>query len=257
MQKTGIRYRTLGRPLLFAMAGILVFLLATPISSRAWSIQMCNETEDLTVKGVFCGNLLGDDCGGPVDGDHCGSAAPKTGLNNLKCITMDPGGCGSIDIGILCVQNSSVQVFKYNTMDRIPVGFSGGDPSDQCSNTRVTIVPSGQAWVVGTGGQVFYWAQPYWEPTPDNSKQLSRIAVGPGGMPWGILADGKTIVRRTGDSFPGTGWEVLPGAASDIGVGPIGSSPVPWQAIVLRQVPDLPPCPRSRCATDRKTDRKN
>lgn len=96
--------------------------------------------------------------------------------------------------------------------------------------TDIDVGPNGTGWAVA-GGKVYYrpngtdWVQLH---DPKDTR-LSRIAVGTTGMPWGILDDNLTVVRRTGlRGSPGTGWKVenvgRPGneIAVDIGVGANG-----------------------------------
>lgn len=99
--------------------------------------------------------------------------------------------------------------------------------------TDIGVGPAGHVWVVGGSGVPHYW-ESFASPNPvqgdwpvpsnsDNLNPLTRIAVGPTGLPWAV-SEYKYILRRTGDQFPGTNWEEFSQADDvlDIGVGPGG-----------------------------------
>lgn len=92
--------------------------------------------------------------------------------------------------------------------------------------TDIGVGPAGHVWVAGASGVPQYWdpnPQPgVWQGTSNPIHSVTRIAVGPNGLPWVVLEDNR-IMQRIGDQFPGTGWEQFSQAkALDIGVGPEG-----------------------------------
>ncbi len=96
--------------------------------------------------------------------------------------------------------------------------------------TDIGVGPDGHVWAVGGAGVPHYWESfsppnPVlgdWPVAPPNNLQdASRVAVGPDGLAWLVMIDGR-IIRRVGSTFPGTGWVTLPGAATDIAIGADG-----------------------------------
>lgn len=78
---------------------------------------------------------------------------------------------------------------------------------------------NGAVWVIGHdnvpgGHSLFRWTGGDWERTDGGGVQL---AVAPDGEPWVIDAQGR-ILRRSANR-----WQVMPGAAKDIGIGADGS----------------------------------
>ncbi len=97
--------------------------------------------------------------------------------------------------------------------------------------TDIGVGPDGSVWAIGGAGVPHYWESfsppnPVpgdWPVAPPNDLQgVYRVGVGPEGLPWVVTLTGQ-IWRRCGTAFPGTEWELLPGAATDIAVGAQGS----------------------------------
>jgi hypothetical protein len=99
----------------------------------------------------------------------------------------------------------------------------------------VGVGSDGSVWVIGCsvvpgGFDIHKWNGSGWNVESGGGGAV-RIAVGSTGIPW-VVNDAGSIFRRT-SSNPSTGsWQMLPGAAKDIGIGPdnyawiIGTSPV-------------------------------
>jgi hypothetical protein len=93
----------------------------------------------------------------------------------------------------------------------------------------VAVGANGAAWLIGTnpvagGFGIFHWNGGAWANIAGGGV---RIAVDPGGLPW-IVNSERRIFRTTG-----SGWQLMPGLAFDIGVGSdgsvliVGTNPVP------------------------------
>lgn len=91
--------------------------------------------------------------------------------------------------------------------------------------TDVAVGPQGSVWLLGSGAGsnhgVYIWRglADGWERDDDMSGQ--RIAVGPGGVPWVVKADGRIYERRS-KFMSVKGWDQVLGCAKDIGVGANG-----------------------------------
>jgi hypothetical protein len=84
----------------------------------------------------------------------------------------------------------------------------------------LSVGANGATWIVGTnlvtgGFGIFNWTASGWSSVAGGAV---RIAVDPSGQPW-VLNSGGEIWRRSA----GGGWQMLPGAGSDIGIGADGS----------------------------------
>lgn len=123
-----------------------------------------------------------------------------------------PGGAVRISVGPAgpWLVNNGGTVYRRDGNLWIPVG--GGA-------TDIGVASTGEAWIVTnaavTGGfSIARWNGREWQPFEGGGV---RIAVAPGGVPW--------LVNNAGQIFrhDGMRWVLLPGAASDIGVGADGT----------------------------------
>ena len=110
--------------------------------------------------------------------------------------------------------------FAISTLYDVTTGMP-----DQAKDIAASLVDL-QTWKVGTvamsgGFQVSHGESDHWE-LPSNPRGAVRIAVAAGGRPWIVDWLVGFYRRTTASTFSGT-WELMPGAAKDIGAGSDGS----------------------------------
>jgi hypothetical protein len=100
-----------------------------------------------------------------------------------------------------------------------------GDPSNggwqqmPGQAARIAIGGDGSVWISNAAGSVFKWdGISNWIQAPASG--VTRIAVTPQGVPWVINSSSQVWAKLDGD--PKNGFIPMPGAASDISVGPDG-----------------------------------
>ena len=89
----------------------------------------------------------------------------------------------------------------------------------------IGIGASGHVWIIGTDAHgngdfgIYNWSLGSWRRADGGA---IRIAVSPTGVPWVVNAGGNIWRRTTNSATTGT-WELMPGLATDIGIGYDGS----------------------------------
>jgi peptidoglycan hydrolase-like protein with peptidoglycan-binding domain len=89
----------------------------------------------------------------------------------------------------------------------------------------IGIGASGHVWIIGTDALgngdfgIYNWSLGSWRRADGGA---IRIAVSPTGVPWVVNAGGNIWRRTTNSATTGT-WELMPGLATDIGIGYDGS----------------------------------